>query len=303
MNVRPSMIAAAVCLAVYGTPGSAQQAGPNIQKIADGIYVQRAREVNSNSGIIITSEGVVVVDTGQTPLDSHEVLDAVRALTPLPVRFVINTEVHPDHITGNFLFSPPAVVVNHAGAGDAMRKAENPKRAETLAAQSAEMKDASQGYRLVVPHVEYRDRMTIRLGERTIELLHLKNAHSESDTAVWLPAERVLFAASVAIPNSLNNVRAFVTIPDMLAATRMLKALNPAIVVPGHGSVGTTAIFDASEQYYTLLVDRVGALVKKGRTLDQIRQELKMPEYAGWAYQERMPSNIDAAYRAVTAGQ
>jgi hypothetical protein len=88
MNVRRSMIVAAICLAAHGSAGSAPQAGPNIQKIADGIYVQRAREVNSNSGIIITSEGVVVVDTGQTPIDTHEVLDAVRSLTPLPVRFV-----------------------------------------------------------------------------------------------------------------------------------------------------------------------------------------------------------------------
>lgn len=180
-----------------------------------------------------------------------------------------------------------------------MRKAENPNRAQTLAAQSPEMTQAAQGYRLVVPHIEYQQKMTLHVGERTLELIHLKNAHSEADTAVWLPAERVLFASSVAIPNSLNNVRPFVTIADMLAATRMLRSLNSAVVVPGHGSFGTTAIFDESEKYYTLLVERVGALVKQGRTRDQITKELAMPEYASWAYQDRWPSNVDAAYRAV----
>lgn len=285
------------CLTALAASAAAQDLGPNIRRITDGIYVQSAREVNSTVGIVLTSEGVVLIDTGQTLVDTRQVQDAIRKLTPLPVRYVINTEVHPDHTSGNFVFSPPAVVINHAGAGEAMRKADNPNR---FATASPEIQAAAQGYRLVPPHVEYRERMTLRVGERTFELLHLKNAHSEADTAVWLPQERVLFAASVAIPNSLNNIRPFVTLPDMLAAIRMLRALNPEVVVPGHGSFGTTRIFDDTERYFTLLIERVGALVREGRSVEQIQKELRMPEYSGWAYQERMPTNIDAAYRAVT---
>jgi len=300
MTLRGSFISVvAAYLAVLASSAWAQDLGSNVRTIKDGIYVQSAREVNSNSGIILTREGVVVIDTGQTVTDSREVAEAVKKLTPLPVRFVINTEVHPDHTTGNFVFSPPAVVINHAGASDAMQKADNPNRFNnpTLA---PEIRAAAQGYRLVTPQIEYYEKTTLRLGERTFELLHLKNAHSEADTAVWLPNERVLFAASVAIPNSINNVRAFVTIPDILAATKMMKSLNPEVVIPGHGSFGTTKIFDDSERYYTLLVERVGAMVRQGKTLDQIKQEFRMPEYVNWSYQERMPSNIEAAYRAVS---
>jgi hypothetical protein len=79
----------------------------------------------------------------------------------------------------------------------------------------------------------------------------------------------------------------------------MMRALNPEIVVPGHGSFGTTQMLDENERYFGLLIDRVGALVRQGRSLAQIQRELRMPEYADWAYQERMPTNIDAAYRAV----
>ena len=291
------ILTALTCVAVLALSADAQDLGPAFRKVGDGIYVESSREVNSTVGIVLTSEGVVLIDTGQTLIDSRQVLEAVRKLTPLPIRFVINTEVHPDHTSGNFLFSPPAVVINHAGAGDAMRKADNPNR---FATAPAEIRAAAEGYRLVPPQVEYQEKMTLRVGERTFELLRLRNAHSEADTAVWLPAERVLFAASVALPNSLNNVRPFVAIADMLAATRMLRSLGPEVVVPGHGSVGTTTIFDESERYYTVLAERVGALVRAGRTLEQIRQELRMPEYAEWAYQDRMPSNIDAAYRAAT---
>ena len=85
---------------------------------------------------------------------------------------------------------------------------------------------------LVTPHVEYKDRMTLHVGERTFELLHLTNVHSEADTAVWMPRERVLFATSVAIPNSINNLRPFVSIPAMLSAMSTLKALNPVQRAP-----------------------------------------------------------------------
>ena len=287
-------------LAVFASPAPAQDLGPHFRKIKEGIYVQSAREVNSTSSIILTQEGVVIVDTGQTPIDSREVMEAVRKLTPLPVRLVINTEVHPDHTTGNFVFSPPALVINHEGASEAMRKAYDPERASTLAKESADMRDAVQGYRLVTPHIEYHDKASLRVGERTFELLHFKNVHSEADTAVWLPSERVLFAASVAIPNSINNLRPFVSIPDVLAAIRTMKSLNPEVVVPGHGSFGTTKIFDDSQRYYELLLERVGSLAREGKSLDQIKRELRMPEYAGWSYQERMPTNIEAAYRAVS---
>ena len=192
------------------------------------------------------------------------------------------------------------MIINHTGAGDAMRSGFVPERMPNLIKQSPEMAAAAEGYRLIPPQVEYYgDKLTIRLGGRTIEVLYLKNVHSEADSAVWLPEERVLFSASVALHDSINILRPFVTIPDMFNAMRMLKALNPEIVVPGHGSPTTTKMFDDSERYYTLLMERVGAMARAGKSLDQIKAELKMPEYAGYAAQERMPSNIEAAYRAV----
>jgi cyclase len=300
--MRSTIAIGLACLALVPASLPAQELGANFRKVKDGIYVQSSREVNSTSTIVLTSEGPVIIDTGQTLLDSREVLAAVKKLTPLPVRMVINTEVHPDHITGNFVFSPPALIINHEGASEAMRKAFDPNRGATLAAQSPEMRIAAEGYRLATPHIEYRDKTRLHIGERTFELIHMKNVHSEADTAVWLPNERVLFAASVALPGSINNIRPFVAIPDMIAAMRMLKALNPEVVVPGHGSFGTTKIFDDNERYYTLLLERVGAMVRAGKTLDQIKQELRMPEYADWSYQERMPSNIEAAYRAASRG-
>jgi cyclase len=277
----------------------AQDLGPGFTKVKDGIYVYAAKEGNSTCSVVLTEEGPVIIDTCQRPPDTHRLMAGVKKLTDKPVRFVIDTEVHNDHTFGHWVFSPPAVVINAEGAGGAMRKGFDPKRVETLAAESPEMAEAVKGYKMVVPQIEYRNRMTINLGERTFELLYLKNVHSEADTAIWLPKERVLFAASAANVKSIINLRPFVRIPDVLASYKLMKSLNPEIVVPGHGAVSTTKIFDEYEAFYNLLVKRVGEMAAQGKSLDEIKKELKMPEYTDWADQNNLPQNVTVAYESI----
>ena len=300
-TVRFAPLFTMLVLVLLTSLAQAQDLGPNIRKISDGIYVYVGTNFNSNCGIVITQDGVVLIDSGHNPTDSIAILAAVKKLTPLPIRYIIDTEPHPDHTTGHFVFAPPAMIIAHQGAKESMlgREREAPGRIEKLAGASAEMRAALQGYRLVAPQMEYRDKMTLNVGERTFELLHQKNVHSEADTAVWLPKERVLFSASGIVVNQINIFRPFVTIPDILAAAKMMKALNPEHVIPGHGNPGTVKIFDDTEKYYALLLERVGKLMKAGKSLDEIQKEVKMPEYDHWASKERFPTNVEAAYRAL----
>jgi len=303
VSMRAKLVLALVALAglLSFQSAVAQDLGPQIQKIKDGIYVYVGKNLNSNCGIVLTQEGVVLIDSGHSPTDSREILAAVKKLTPLPILYLIDTEPHPDHTTGHFVFAPPAMIIGHHGAGESMRGRERdtPGRIEKLAGASAEMRAALQGYRFVTPQVEYRDKMTLNVGERTFELLYQKDVHSEADTAVWLPKERVLFSASGIVVNQFNIFRPNVTIPNILAAAKMMKALNPEFVVPGHGIPGTVKIFEDTEKYYALLLERVGKLVKSGKSLSEIQKEVKMPEYDHWATKERFPTNVEAAYRAV----
>jgi len=286
-------------LLLLSTPTPAQDLGPHFKKIKDGIYVRAAKPDDSNAAIILTQEGVVLIDSGHNPPDSQAILKAVKQLTPQPIRYLINTEPHGDHTTGHFVFSPPAVIVAHEGATDSMKKAYNPKRNEKLMTDYPDMRESFQGFKMITPHIEYRDKMTLHVGDRSFELYYLKNVHSESDTAIWLPKERVLFSAAVAGVKRFSNLRSFVSIPDMLSSMKMMKALNPEIVVPGHGAPGTVKIFEETERYYELLLDRVGKMAREGRTLEQIKKELRMPEYEDWQGKDRFPNNIEAAYRAV----
>ena len=293
-----ALVASFACVA----PAFAQDLGPNVRKLADGVYAFVGENFNSNAGIVLTQDGVVLIDSGHNPVEARKLMEVVKKLTPMPVRLLIDTEPHPDHTTGHFVFSPPASIVAAAGAGDSMRarERESPQRIQQMAASSPAMKEALEGYRFVSPHVEYQQRASVAVGERTIELYYLRGVHSEADTAVWLPKERVIFSASGIVNNQINILRPFVTIPDILAAAKLMKGLNPEHVVPGHGQPGTVKIFEDTEKYYALLIERVGKAVKEGKTLDDIKKEVKMPEYASWASQDRFPTNIDAAYKMVT---
>jgi len=290
---------AVVCAWLLALPVQAQDLGPNVRKIKDGITVYAAKAQDSNVSIIQTREGVVMIDTGQTPVDSLAAMGILRKLTAQPVRFVIHTEPHDDHTNGDFVFSPPAVVVAHAGATESMRKANTVERNQKLAGEYPGMGEAMKGYRQVLPHIEYQQKMTLNLGERSFELIYLKNVHSEADTAVWLPRERVLWAAAAVGVKRYPNIRPFLTIPDILASIKLMRALDPEVVIAGHGAPGTTKIFDEMERYYALLLERVGKMAREGKTLDQIKAELKMPEFDDWAGKDRIPSNVDAAWRAV----
>jgi cyclase len=251
---------------LFVTGAFAQDLGAQFKTVREGIYVYAAVLNEANSTIILTKEGVVLIDTGQSPKDSHVVLAAVKKLTSQPVRYIIHTEPHPDHAMGDFVFSPPAIVIGHAGSTASMKASESfsPARIEKQMSTSPEMRAAFKGFRLITPHIEYRDKLSLNLGERALELYYLKNVHSEADTAIWLPKERVLFTAASVGVKRFGNHRPFVSIPDTLSAIKMMKALNPEIVIPGHGDPGTVKILDDMENYYNKLMDGVRQMVKQG---------------------------------------
>src|SRR5262245_61665102 len=152
-NITSALLAIAASI-VLTNSAFAQDLGPRVKKLADGVYVHTGNGFDSNSGIILTTEGVIVIDTGQNPIESRDIMATVKKLTPMPVRIVIDTEPHGDHTTGHFVF-PDAVVIAAAGGGDSMRAAERaaPDRIARQAATSPEMKAALEGYKFVAPHI------------------------------------------------------------------------------------------------------------------------------------------------------
>jgi len=299
MNLRIGAVFLVSLVLTWALPARAQDLGPGFTKVKDGIYTFAPDATTTTCSFVVTQDGVVMIDSCNSPLDSRRMAAAIKKVTDKPILFLIDTETHADHTANHFIFSPPATIINHEGAGAGMRKEFDPKRAETLAAKSPELREALQGNKMITPHIEYKNKMTLNLGERTFELIYLKNVHSEADTAIWLPKERVLFAASAANVRRLLNLRPSVVILDVLASYKLMKSLNPEVVVTGHGPVTTTKVFDEYEAFYTLLLKRVGEMAAQGKSLDEIKKELKMLEYADWHDQNRLGANIDATWKSV----
>ena len=289
----------------FAQPLVAQDLGRHFQKIRDGIYIYgvddlAGRDPTSNCAIIITQEGVVLIDSGPNPPDSLIILKAVKQLTSLPIRFLINTETHNDHVTGNLVFAPPAIVIGSAGAAAGIKNYYDPKRNEKLMTESSEMREAFRGFRVVPPHVEFNDRLILHMGDRTLELIQLKNIHSDADTAIWLPKERVLFSAASAAVKRFGFLRRFVTIENIKSDIKKLKALNPDIVVPAHGRPTTLQLLDETDKFYDVLLERVGKQIAQGKSVDEIKKDPGLPEYKSWSGgKERLDTNIEAAYRAL----
>src|SRR3982074_2440573 len=153
MRIRAAAALATIVGFAAGGGAMAQDLGPQIKKPGGGIYVYVGKNFNSNCGIVLTQEGVVLIDSGHNPTDSRAILDAVKKLTAMPVRFLIDTEPHPDHTTGHFVFSPPATVIAAEGAGEARRARErqDPQGSENLAAPPPAMKAALEGYKFITP--------------------------------------------------------------------------------------------------------------------------------------------------------
>src|SRR5258708_18423776 len=144
---------AVVCAWLLALPVQAQDLGPNVRKIKEGIYVYAAKAQDSNVSIIQTREGAVMIDTGQTPVDSLAVMGVLKKLSAQPARFIIHTEPHDDHTNGDFAFSPPAVVIAHARPAQSMRKANTVQRNRKLAAEDPGMNEAVKGYRPSPPTI------------------------------------------------------------------------------------------------------------------------------------------------------
>jgi glyoxylase-like metal-dependent hydrolase (beta-lactamase superfamily II) len=228
---------------------------------------------DGNSAFIVGPDGVIVVDA---PESSREVLAAIRRVTTKPVRVVINTHWHDDHIIGNQVYRdafPEARFIAHRTTRDylpvqglkarqgmldfapqglaqlrSMLESGKGPTGEPLTGEERESMQSDialvEHYLEVVPKTEIilptevvEDRETIRSGEHEIRILHLGRGHTSGDLVVFLPRERILLAGDLVVwPIPLvGGDQSHVA--DWSATLDRLLALNPRILVPGHGPV------------------------------------------------------------------
>jgi cyclase len=195
----------------------------------------------SNAGLIVDADGVAVIDTLATQRRARELRAAVDRLAPGPGRTVVNTHHHGDHTFGNQVFGRAATIVAHERARQEM--------AETGLALTGLWPEVEWGdVELRLPTVTFPDRLTLHLGDRVAELIHVGPAHTTNDVVVWLPDDQVLFAGDVAL-SGCTPFNLMGSIAGALDALERLRSLGARTVVCGHGPVAGPEVLDETAAY------------------------------------------------------
>ena len=191
-----------IILALVQVPSEAQTL-PKVQEVGQGIYAmigdlgpQRFDNdgSNANLGFVVGSDAVLVINTGPSRRTGAAILEEVRRITSKPVRWVVNLNSQNHYWWGNSaLLGDKPTFIAHPEAVRLMKEQQQDQRALLRNL----LKERFQGSEPLIPARLVPDRLTIDLGQRRIEILHLGAAHTPGDLAVWIPGERVLFSGDI----------------------------------------------------------------------------------------------------------
>ncbi len=266
------------CLLMLSAEAAAQSSRPDdeITKLADDVYLFRYQ---FHQAIFITTpKGVIVTDPINA--DAAAWLNAeIKKLTDQPVRYVIYSHHHNDHITGGSVFAGQAIFVSHALARPNILQAADPTTP--------------------VPDLTFTDRMSIDLGGTQVELIYTGKNHSDNSVVMLLPQRKLLFAVDF-IPVETVAYRTLKSdYPDeWIESLKKVEQLDFEVLVPGHGKIGRKDHVRLFRGYLEDLRAAVLEHVKQGRSLEESKQAVRLPKYEQWQrYADWLPENVEGMYR------
>ena len=283
----------------------AQQQLP-VDEIAPGVFVHSGatslmtREnagATANIGFIIGDSAVAVIDTGGSVREAQQLLAAIRARTDRPIRYVINTHGHPDHVFGNVAFVQEGTrFVGHRNLPRALAT-RGPFYLEAFRRiMGGELID---DVRMVPPTILVDGITTLDLGSRTLTLRAWPVAHTDSDLTVLDERTSILFAGDLVFlghtPVLDGSLRGWLSVIDELAAFRAQR------VVPGHGAVSEwPAALADQRRYLQTLASDVRALVASGKPITDAADLAAAAERSRWQlFDDFHARNATAAFSEI----
>lgn len=233
------------------------------EKIRDDLYVITGD--GGNVTALLTDEGVILVDT-KNERNHADLVAAVKTVTDKPIKYVINTHAHSDHTGGNQQLLPTAQIVAHVNLRAAMIKAKLPGP----------------------PPLTYTDQMSVFLGGKEVALWHFGPCHTDGDTFVYFPAQKVIAAGDCfntgngrgLNPTGSSTPGFYVDYTNGGSLRSFPRAADAAlkldwdVVVPGHGPLTNRAGFLKWRKDIDVLTNRVSGMVRDGKSAADIREVL-----------------------------
>jgi glyoxylase-like metal-dependent hydrolase (beta-lactamase superfamily II) len=259
----------ALFLAVSGNVLWAQEPVRSITHLAGDVY--RFRNNAHYSVFMVTSEGVIATD----PISGDAAAwlnDEIRRRFNLPVKYVIYSHDHWDHVSGAASF-PDATIIAHANAVPYIEASDQP---------------------IELPDITFTSELDLKLGGKEVHLYYLGVSHSDNLIYMVFPEEKILFGVdSIAVNRLPFEDFEGTDIDGLIGSIYALEQMDIDIVAPGHGDIGTIEDIVAHRNYIESLKDQVTALIRMGRTDAEIMEAIKMPEYSSWgSYNEWQQLNV-----------
>jgi cyclase len=222
-------------------------------------------DAGANAGFVIGDNGVAVIDTFEHAEAAKLMLAEICKLTQLPVKYVVNTHYHIDHVAGNRVFQEAGAEVFAQRNVSTWIHTENLK----FFGKNIKPEEKTMVEQLGAPDVLYDTGVTLFLGTRRIDVRAFPG-HTGGDSAVFIPDAGVLFGGDLFWRNTLPNL-VDATLSKWLTTLDTIAASHPtAVFVPGHGDVGNAADVKAFRGYLADLLEMVAAPVKEGKTGDDL---------------------------------
>jgi glyoxylase-like metal-dependent hydrolase (beta-lactamase superfamily II) len=278
-------------------PGLAQQQqGPprrSITRVAGDLY--RVQNNEHYTVFLVTPAGIILADPINVEAAAWIKAQLTERFPNAPVRYVLYSHHHQDHASGAAVFNDTAELVAHENFAAALK------------ASAGVTETAAKRFAAVLPpESTYKDRRTITLGGKRVEMVYMgRTGHAPDLTALLFPAERVLFGVDVVavktVPGS-NTMANGAPVAEYVNALKVVEALDFDIVAPGHGPMGKKTDIAEHRQYYETIAAGVAAGIAKGQTLEQIQAANIMDEYKDWIeYDEDNDINIANVYHTLSA--
>lgn len=260
--------------------------------------------LNANFGVIDTAEGAVLIDSGASQQGAQLLEAEATRLTGKPVRWVINTGAQDHRWLGNGYFRSKGVdVIALARTTDTQQK----NALAQLDGLRPVLKERLDGTEPVTANRRLEGtHETLELGGQRIEIHYFADAHFPGDAIVWLPQERVAFSGDHIYVDRMLGILSQSNAEAWLQAFEALKALQPTVIVPGHGAVTDLAKAQADTgDYLTFIVSGVKALAEDMAGVDEAVAKLgDAPQFARLAnYEELHRGNVSRAYLRFESAQ
>lgn len=261
-----------------------------MENLGNGIYVHHGVHEDMSEGyhadicnvsFIVGSKGIAVIDTGGSLKTGQALREAIRQVSELPILYVINTHVHPDHIFGNAAFiQDKATFVGHEKLPDAMER----RRENYLRINQQWLGDAFAGSEIIKPSLLVKGESKLDLGDRTLLLTAYPTAHTNTDLTVFDHKSSTLWTGDLLFVERTPSIDG--DIKGWLAVINALKTNEAEFAIPGHSSSLKDANWkkqlNDQERYLWTLLNDIRASIKKGDVMEKAMGTAAASERSYW---------------------